>query len=51
VLGPKQRVDTFAIDTNGDASPAPLDPRLRDEAVAYYQSAAKVFKEGTLKLR
>ena len=51
VLGPKQRVDTFAIDANGDASPAPLDARLRDEAVAYYQSAAKAFKAGALKLR
>jgi phosphoglycerol transferase MdoB-like AlkP superfamily enzyme len=50
VLGPKQRVDTFAIDANGNASPSPLDSRLRDEAVAYYQSAAKAFKEGALKL-
>jgi len=51
VLGPKQRIDAFQIDANGDASPAQLDPRLRDEAVAYYQSAYKAFKEGALKLR
>lgn len=51
VLGPKQRVDTFAIDANGDASPTTPDARLRDEAVAYYQSAAKAFKAGALKLR
>ncbi len=51
VLGPKQRVETFHIDVDGEASPAPLDPRLRDEAVAYYQSAANAFKAGTLKLR
>ena len=50
VLGPKQRVDTYAIDAAGNAGPAAPDPRLRDEAVAYYQSAAQAFKEGTLKL-
>jgi phosphoglycerol transferase MdoB-like AlkP superfamily enzyme len=50
VLGPKQRIDTFRIDANGDATPAPPDPRLRDEAVAYYQTAFKAFKEGALKM-
>ena len=50
VLGPKQRVDTFRIDANGDATPAAPDPRLRDEAVAYYQTAFKAFKEGALKM-
>jgi len=50
VLGPKQRVDTFSIDANGDATPTAPDPRLRDEAVAYYQTAFKAFKEGALKL-
>lgn len=50
VLGPKQRIDTFRIDTNGDATPTPPDPRLRDEAVAYYQTAFKAFKEGALKM-
>jgi phosphoglycerol transferase MdoB-like AlkP superfamily enzyme len=50
VLGPKQRVDTFAIDANGDATPAAAEPRLRDEAIAYYQSAFMAFKSGSLKL-
>ncbi|MBW8459118.1 MAG: sulfatase-like hydrolase/transferase [Thiobacillus sp.] len=50
VLGPKQRVDTFLIDANGDASPTAPDARLRDEAVAYYQTAFKAFKEGALKM-
>lgn len=50
VLGPKQRVDTFHIDASGEASPAAPDPRLRDEAVAYYQTAFKAFKDGALKL-
>jgi phosphoglycerol transferase MdoB-like AlkP superfamily enzyme len=51
VLGPKQRVDTFDIDANGDATPAAAEPRLRDEAVAYYQPAFMAFKSGSLKLR
>lgn len=50
VLGPKQRIDTFMIDGDGDASPTGPDPRLRDEAVAYYQTAFKAFKEGALKM-
>ena len=50
VLGPKQRVDTFQIDANGDATPSATVPRLRDEAIAYYQSAFKAFKTGALKL-
>lgn len=50
VLGPKQRIDTFRIDANGDATPAAPDPRLRDEAVACYQTAFKAFKEGALKI-
>ncbi|MBP9915881.1 MAG: sulfatase-like hydrolase/transferase [Thiobacillaceae bacterium] len=51
VLGPKRRVEAYLIDANGDARPAPVDERLRDEAVAYYQTAFKVFKQGELKLR
>ncbi len=50
VLGPKQRVDTFRIAANGEATPTEPDPRLRDEAVAYYQTAFKAFKEGALKV-
>jgi len=50
VLGPKQRVDTYAIDANGEATPSEPVPQLRDEAVAYYQSAFKAFKEGGLKI-
>jgi phosphoglycerol transferase MdoB-like AlkP superfamily enzyme len=51
VLGPKQRVEAFLIDENGDAKPTTVDERLRDEAVAYYQTAFKAFKQGELKLR
>jgi phosphoglycerol transferase MdoB-like AlkP superfamily enzyme len=50
VLGPKQRVDTFAIDAEGEAKPAAPDDKLRDEAIAYYQSAFQAFKQGALKL-
>ncbi|OZA43318.1 MAG: hypothetical protein B7X81_11425 [Hydrogenophilales bacterium 17-61-76] len=50
VLGPKQRVDTFQIDAQGDATPTPPEPRLRDEAIAYYQTAFKAFRDGGLKL-
>lgn len=50
VLGPKQRVDTFRIDASGGGTPTATVPRLRDEAIAYYQSAFKAFKDGALKM-
>lgn len=50
VLGPKQKVETFQIDANGEATPTRVDERLRDEAVAYYQEAFRAFKQGELKL-
>lgn len=50
VLGPKQRVDTFLIDAHGDATPTALVPRLRDEAIAYYQTASTAFRDGALKI-
>jgi len=51
VLGPKRRVETFAIAADGSAQPTAEDAQLRDEAVAYYQSAQQAFREGALKLR
>jgi phosphoglycerol transferase MdoB-like AlkP superfamily enzyme len=48
VLGPKQKVETFAIDASAAATPAPTDARLRNEAIAYYQSAFQAFKTGAL---
>ncbi len=50
VLGPRQRVETFRVDEHGDASPTDPDPRLRDEAVAYYQTAFKAFKHSEMKV-
>ena len=51
VLSPRQRVATFAIDPESQsATPVPVDARLRDEAVAYYQTAARAFKRGALRL-
>jgi phosphoglycerol transferase MdoB-like AlkP superfamily enzyme len=51
VLGPKRRVETFAVDAQGQSSPVEVDAALRDEAVAYYQSAARAFKTGALQAR
>jgi phosphoglycerol transferase MdoB-like AlkP superfamily enzyme len=51
VLGPKQKVDSYAIDDQGNATPVAEDPALRDEAIAYYQSAFQAFKAGALKYR
>lgn len=51
VLGPRRRAEAFRIDpASGEAVPAPLDPRLLKEAIAYYQQAAGDFKSGALAL-
>jgi len=41
----------FAIDEKGGATPTHIDDQLRDEAIAYYQSAYQAFKTGALKYR
>lgn len=50
VLGPKKHVETFLIAADGNAEPTELDAVLRDEAVAYYQTAYSAYKAGGLKM-
>lgn len=50
VLSPKQMVEAFRIDpTTYAASPASIDPTLLAEAIAYYQTGSRAFKQGALK--
>ena len=49
VLLPKQGVESFRIDpVSYAATPTAVDPRLLQEAIAYYQSASRAFKTGAL---
>ena len=49
VLLPKQRVQSFDIDPHTfEATPAAIDEKLLQEAIAYYQSASTEFKNGQL---
>jgi phosphoglycerol transferase MdoB-like AlkP superfamily enzyme len=49
VLLPKRRVEAFRIDPRTFAATATQpDPRLADEAVAYYQTASRAFRSGRL---
>ena len=51
VLKPGKRVESYRVDPlTYETVPAPLDPRLRDEAIAYYQTAARAFSRGRLVL-
>ncbi|MBU3694895.1 MAG: LTA synthase family protein [Rhodocyclaceae bacterium] len=51
VLRPKRQVEAYRIDPHTDAAtPAAVDPKLRDEAIAYYQTASAAFREGRLRL-
>lgn len=53
VLSPKRKVAMYSIDPVSKAATplAVLDEKLVREAIAYYQSAARDFKTGQLKLR
>jgi phosphoglycerol transferase MdoB-like AlkP superfamily enzyme len=50
VLLPKQKVESYHVDaTTLATTPAPIDTQLVNEAIAYYQTAAKAYKTGALK--
>ena len=50
VLLPKRRVKSFYVDPATFAStPAPINPQLLTEAIAYYQTASRAFKYGALR--
>lgn len=50
VLEPKQRIESFRIDPDTYAStPAPVDGARVEEAVAFYQTAARAFKRGAMR--
>lgn len=49
VLRPKRVIEAYRIDPDTwGATPVEVVPRLRDEAIAYYQTAADAFSEGQL---
>ncbi len=50
VLSPGRRIEAFRIDPGSDASaPIEPDPALAREAIAYYQTASRAFKQGALR--
>jgi hypothetical protein len=50
VLSPGRKVESFRVDpATYETTPAPLDRALADEAIAYYQTASRAFKQGALK--
>lgn len=49
VLSPRQKVEAFRIDPQTlAATPTEPEPKLVRETVAYYQTSARAFKQGTL---
>lgn len=52
VLSPKQKVEAFTVDAATlESTPTKVDETLKNEAIAYYQTAAKAFKNGELKFK
>ncbi|MFZ5482965.1 MAG: LTA synthase family protein [Pseudomonadota bacterium] len=50
VLGPKRRVEAYTVDASNTLTPTAVDPTLRDEAIAYYQTGFRAFKSQALRL-
>lgn len=50
VLGPKRRVEAYTVDASNTLTPSQVDPTLRDEAIAYYQTGFRAFKSQALRL-
>lgn len=49
ILLPKRRVEAYSVDpVSAEQTPIPVNPELRDEAIAYYQTTAHAFKQGRL---
>lgn len=49
-LSPKQQVEAYKIDpVTFDGTPTKVDETLANEAIAYYQTAARAYKQGDLK--
>jgi hypothetical protein len=49
VLSPGRKVETFRVDPATDESVAmPIDRDLTNEAIAYYQTASRAFRQGAL---
>ncbi|MDX2298350.1 MAG: LTA synthase family protein [Xanthomonadaceae bacterium] len=50
VLSPRRKVEAFTIDPQSyEATPTAVEPVLRDEAIAWYQSTSAAFKSGALR--
>lgn len=51
VLLPRRKVEAYRIDpVTLAATPTAIDERLMNEAIAYYQTASRAFKQGALQL-
>ena len=49
VLSPKQKAESYHVDpVTFESTPGPMNQALLDEAVAYYQTAARAYKRGDL---
>ncbi len=49
VLLPRRKIEAYRVGLLAtEEMPIPVDPILRDEAIAYYQTAAHAFREGRL---
>jgi phosphoglycerol transferase MdoB-like AlkP superfamily enzyme len=49
VLKPKRKIESYKIDPQTlEATPMPVNESLRDEAIAYYQTASSAFKQRKL---
>ena len=50
VLSPGRKIEAFHVDAaTFESTPVPVDAALANEAIAYYQTASRAFKQGAMK--
>ncbi len=46
ILSPQKKVEQFHVSANNEQTPEKIDEKLKEQAIAFYQTAAYVYKNG-----
>ena len=49
ILSPQKKVEQFKVSENNEQTPEKIDEKLKEEAIAFYQTASYLYKNGLFK--
>ena len=49
ILSPQKKVEQFKVSKNNEQTPEKIDEKLKEEAIAFYQTASYLYKNGLFK--